>query len=391
MTKIPRTLRYAAVVIGLLVAGCGGSGATITGSHAHGTTKRKNAAVAPPATLAFRHLYSLPAPLRDPAFAALSGSRFMLAGGLSAADTSTSEVDIADLHHIVRSGTLPGAQHDAQGAGLSPGAYVFGGGSLAELDHILKVDPATASVTTAGRLPSPSSDVAVTQVGATAYVVGGYDGTRFLNTVLAFTPGRGIRLVGHLPVGLRYAAVTPGPIGQILVIGGTTPAGTSRAVYIFNPATGHSRVFAHLRHPITHGGAVTIGAYAYLVGGRGDSTAGQTSAIWSINTATGRIRAAGHLPAPTSDAAVLADRPRDHRRGWDDAHRHHARRGRRARPRSLAFAPRAISGCRVGWRRCSRRSCCRFGAGVSRWGTGISRANCRAIGRRRWTPSRSPP
>ena len=111
----------------------------------------------------------------------------MLAGGLSAADTSTSEVDIADLHHIVHSGTLPGAQHDAQGAGLAQGAYVFGGGSLAELDHILKVDPATASVTTAGRLPSPSSDVAVTQVGATAYIVGGYDGTSF-NTVLAFTP-----------------------------------------------------------------------------------------------------------------------------------------------------------------------------------------------------------
>ena len=60
---------------------------------------------------------------------------------------------------------------------------MFGGGSLTELDHILKVDPATASVSTAGRLPSPSSDVAVTQVGATAYIVGGYDGTKFLNTV----------------------------------------------------------------------------------------------------------------------------------------------------------------------------------------------------------------
>jgi N-acetylneuraminic acid mutarotase len=106
-------------------------------------------------------------------------------------------------------------------------------------------------------------------------------------------------------VGLRYAAATPGPIGQILVIGGTTPTGTSRDVYIFNPATGHSRVLAHLRHPITHGGAVTIGSYAYLVGGRSGSTTGQTSAIWSINTATGKIRAAGHLPAPTSDAAVL--------------------------------------------------------------------------------------
>ena len=305
MTKISRTLRYAAVALGLLLAGCGGSGATTTGSHTRGTTKPTTGAVTAPVTLAFRHLYSLPAPLRDPAFAALSGSQFMLAGGLSAADTSTNEVDIADLHHIVHSGTLPGAQHDAAAAGLPQGGFVFGGGNLTEFDHILKVDPATASVATAGRLPSPSSDVAVTQVGATAYVVGGYNGTSFLNTVLAFTPGHGVRVVGHLPVGLRYAAVTPGPIGQILVIGGTTPTGTSRAVYIFNPATGHSRVLARLRHPITHAGAVTIGAYAYLVGGRGDATTSQTSAVWSINTANGRIRAAGRLPAPTSDAAVL--------------------------------------------------------------------------------------
>ncbi|MDQ6730342.1 MAG: hypothetical protein M3022_08565 [Actinomycetota bacterium] len=305
MTNIPRRLRYAAVVLALLVTGCGGSSATTTGSHAHRATQRTTATVAAPATFVFRHLYSLPAPLRDPAFAVLGGSRFLLAGGLSAADTSTTEVDIGDLHHIVRSGTLPGAQHDAQAAGLSQGGYVFGGGNLTEYDHIFKIDPTTASVHAAGRLPSPASDVAVTQVGATAYIVGGYDGANFLNTVVAWTPGRGARVVGHLPVGLRYAAVTPGPIGQLLVVGGTTPSGASGAVYIFNPATGHTRELARLRHPITHAGAVTIGSYVYLVGGRSDSTTGQTSAIWSINTATGRIRAAGHLPAPTSDAAVL--------------------------------------------------------------------------------------
>ena len=304
MTNISRTLRYGAVVLSALVAGCGGSSAT-TSAHGHRTAKPAAAAVPAPATFAFRHLYSLPAPLRDPAFAALGGSRFLLAGGLNAADTSTAEVDIADLRHIVRSGTLPAVQHDAQGAGLPQGGYVFGGGNLTQYDHILKIDPATASVRAAGRLPSPASDVAVTEVGATAYIVGGYDGANFLNTVVAWTPGRGARVVGHMPVGLRYAAVTPGPIGQILVIGGTTPSGAGRAVYIFNPVTGHTRELARLRHPITHAGAVTIGSYADLVGGRSDSATGQTSAIWSINTRTGAIRAAGHLPAATSDAAVL--------------------------------------------------------------------------------------
>ena len=305
----PKTILVALTAVLLLVAGCGGSSASSTasaGAAKHRAQRRAQAAAARPDVFVFRHLYSLPAPLRDPAFAAIGGSRFVLAGGLSAADVSTAEIDIADLHHVVKAGTLPGAQHDSQAAGLPAGAFVFGGGNASEFDHIYKINPGSATAATVGRLPTVASDVAVTQVGATAYVVGGYDGTRWLNTVVAFSLGRGAHVVGHLPVGLRYAAATPGPIGQILVIGGTSPSGgASQSVYIFNPATGHSRVLARLRQPITHAGAVTIGNFAYLIGGRSASTSGQTSAIWSINTATGKLRAAGHLPARTSDAAVL--------------------------------------------------------------------------------------
>lgn len=314
MTKTPRTLLRArtrvalATVLGacaLLLTACGGSsGASTTSSRQKGA-KHAHTAPAAAAVFTFHHLYSLPSQLRDAAFAALGGSRFVLAGGLSAADVSTDEVWVAGLHGITARGTLPGAQHDASAAGLAGAAYVFGGGNLSQYDHIFKIDPAGPSVQTAGRLPSVASDVAVTAIGTTAYIVGGYNGTSSLNTVVAYVPGRAPRVVGHIPAALRYAAVTPGPIGQILVIGGTTPAGASREVYIFNPATGHSRVLARLRHPITHAGAVTIGGYAYLIGGRSDSDSGQTNAIWSINTATGALKPAGHLPAPTSDAAVL--------------------------------------------------------------------------------------
>ena len=293
----------------LLAAGCGGSSASSTSSAATSkqrAQRRARAAAARPDVFVFRHLYSLPAPLRDPAFAPLGGSRFVLAGGLNAADVSTDEVDIADLHRVVHAGTLPGAQHDAQAAGLPSGAFVFGGGNASEFDHIYKINPSAATAATVGRLPTVASDVAVTQLGATAYIVGGYDGSHWLDTVVAWSPGHGAHVVGHLPVGLRYAAVTPGPIGQLVVIGGTTPGGgASRSVYIFNPATGHSRVLAQLRQPVTHAGAVTIGNFAYLIGGRSASSTGQTASIWSINTATGKLRAAGRLPAATSDAAVL--------------------------------------------------------------------------------------
>lgn len=299
-------LAAVACTCALVLGACGGSsGATTTSKRGKTASGHTRNAPAGPATFTFHHLYSLPAQLRDPAFASLGGGRFVLAGGLNAADVSTDEVWVAGLHGVTARGTLPGAQHDAEGAGLAGAAYVFGGGNLSEYDHIFKINPAGPSVQTVGRLPTVASDVAVTATGGTAYIVGGYTGSSYLNTVVAYTPGRAPRVVGHLPVGLRYAAVTPGPIGQILVIGGSTPTGASRGVYIFNPATGHSRVLAHLRHPITHAGAVTVGGYAYLIGGRSDADTGQTAAIWSIDTATGALHAAGHLPAPTSDAAVL--------------------------------------------------------------------------------------
>lgn len=309
MTKTFRFLRYATVLLAVtaLVTGCGGSSTTSPGGAGHrpGRQSARRATSAAPATFAFHHLYSLPAPLRDPAAAALGGSRFVLAGGLSAADTSTGEIDIADLHHIVRTGSLPGVQHDAQAAGLPDGTFVFGGANFTQYDHIYRID-SRASAATVGTLPTLASDVAVTESGATAYIVGGYDGSAALNTVVAWAAGRGARVVGHLPVALRYAAVTATASGQILVIGGTTAAGSaSRAVYSFAPATGRTREIAKLRHPITHAGAVTIGAFSYLVGGRGSPDNAQTDSLWSIDPLTGRVRPAGHLPAPTSDAGVL--------------------------------------------------------------------------------------
>ena len=86
-------------------------------------------------------------------------------------------------------------------------------------------------MTVAGRLPAASSDASAASIGATAYVVGGYTGVRWLNTILAFQPGHATRIVARLPEGIRYAAVATA--GSSLVIaGGTLPDGSaSRAVY----------------------------------------------------------------------------------------------------------------------------------------------------------------
>jgi N-acetylneuraminic acid mutarotase len=306
-----RLVLLVALVAGLAaaLAGCGGSAspgtASRTTSHAAGrahVTRRPRPVL--PVSLTYRSLYSLPAPLRDPAYAALGGTRFAMLGGLDAADVSADGIEIADLTRVLHTGTLPAPQHDAQAALLGGKVYVFGGGDTTELDHILGYDPASGAVATAGALLAPQSDVAVTRAGDQAYIVGGFDGTTYLNTVVAWHPGAGPQVVAHLPVGLRYAAVAVAD-GGVLVIGGSTPAGASSAIYRFDLITHRVTRLGSLAHPVTHAEAATLGSSVYLIGGRGNLDNEQTAAVYAVDPLTGRVKPAGHLPHPTSDAAAL--------------------------------------------------------------------------------------
>jgi N-acetylneuraminic acid mutarotase len=298
-----------AILAVLVATGCGSATtATTTGSRhgasAHAGTAGSTDAPARPATLAYRSLYQLAAPVRDPAFAALGDGRFVLLGGLDSSISSTATIALADVHGVLRTASLPAAQHDAQAAQLGGEVYVFGGGTTSELDHIVSFDPSRGAVGAVGALPRGQSDVAVTATGGTAYVIGGYDGTSWLSTILAWRPGSAPRVVGNLPVGLRYAATTAID-GQILIIGGSAPDGASNAIYRFDPATGTVREIGRLPQPITHASAATLGSFVYLVGGRGNSLDSQTAGIWSINPRTGAVATAGRLPEPLSDTAAL--------------------------------------------------------------------------------------
>lgn len=299
-----------ALALVLAGAGCGGSGTSST--HGQGHARRTGAAAklgapapAQPVNLAYHELFSLPAPLQDPAAADLGGGRFVLLGGLDAADSSSAGVIVADLHGPLHDVSLPGAQHDAQAATLTGNVYVFGGGNFTQYDHILRFDPSLDAVGVAGALPTPASDVAVTESGGTAYVVGGFDGSRSLDTIVAWRPGTSARVVAHLPIALRYAAVSAAN-GDVLILGGSTPSGASDAIFRFDPLSGSVRQIGRLPHPITHAGAATLGSTVYLVGGRGDLVSAQSASVWSIDPSTGTVRAAGRLPQPRSDAGVLS-------------------------------------------------------------------------------------
>jgi N-acetylneuraminic acid mutarotase len=254
--------------------------------------------------LRYRPLYRLAAPLRDPAYAALGGGRFVMLGGLDGADASVADIEIGDLHRVLHTGALPGPQHDAQAALLDGRVYVFGGGFTTELDHILMYEPNGGRTSPVGTLSVPQSDAAVAQAGGTAYVVGGFDGVNYLPTIVAWRPGHKPAVVAQLPQGLRYAGVAITG-GGLFVLGGVSPAGTSDAIYRFDLATHRVRRIGTLPHPTEHTNAVTLGSTIYLVGGRGAGDTEQTSAIYALDPATGHVRPAGRLPMPTSDAAVM--------------------------------------------------------------------------------------
>ena len=246
---------------------------------------------------------TLAAPLQDAAAVSLGAERLVLLGGLDSSDTSTAAITVLTAGHPSASARLPEAQHDAQGASLDGGLYVFGGGQFSSYDHILRYEPGNGRVSLVGHLPRPASDVAVTTIGGTAYIIGGYDGQRALDTILAWRPGGNPAVVGRLPSGLRYAAVAA-TSSKVIIAGGSTAAGASRAVLSFEPSTGRVTQIGSLPHPLTHAAAASLGPTVYVMGGRGSLPGSQTSAILAINPESGRVRHTGDLAQPLSDAAI---------------------------------------------------------------------------------------
>ena len=163
-------------------ASAAGAGPNASAAPAHGgrAIAVRRARIATPARLLERRIGTLPAPLEDPG-AAVVGTRVVLAGGLTAQDTSTNVVIALHGSSAQARPALPTAQHDAPAAALAGAVYVFGGGDgVRQLDHVLRIDPRSGQVTTVGRLPAASSDSSAATIGSTAYVVGGYTGTRWL-------------------------------------------------------------------------------------------------------------------------------------------------------------------------------------------------------------------
>jgi N-acetylneuraminic acid mutarotase len=113
-------------------------------------------------------------------------------------------------------------------------------------------------------------------------------------------------VVARLPQPLRYAAVAS--LGKTLYIaGGSTPAGASRDVYAFDPATRSVSVAARLPRPTTHAAAAALGCCVYVLGGRSAQVGTPTSRIVEVRPGSSRTRSAGRLPTALSDLGAVTE------------------------------------------------------------------------------------
>jgi hypothetical protein len=268
-------------------------------------------ASAPTLSLQIRPAQPLPAAAQDIAATPVAPDQALLLGGLDARDTSRPNIDSLTNGHVTPRGHLPTGLHDAAAVTLGKFGYLFGGGGVQggnerSSDRILRVDPANGATTDAGKLPTPTSDLAGAVIGDTAYLVGGYTGTKPLNTIIAWRPGAPPQVVGMLPQPLRYPAVTAAQ-GRVIIAGGSTQRGASDELLSFDPQTRQVSPLGRLPAPVTHAAGATLANSVLIVGGRGDTQTSQTDAITVVNPTSGQIiQTPAKLPAPLSDIGAIS-------------------------------------------------------------------------------------
>jgi outer membrane protein assembly factor BamB len=296
---IPIAAVAAAVITAVLVsAGSGGGGAGNTGAPAFRTAPVARTASTP-----------LPAPISGESVVAMHGGPLIL-GGLDSSSASVSGVFQLDTASgkLHEAGALAGPLHDAAAVALGGRVLVFGGGTATSTDAVQAlpapagaISPGTTAVQV-GRLPTVRSDLSAVALGGRAYVLGGYDGTRPVDSVLETTDGSSFNQVTTLPAPARYMAVAA--LGrQIYAFGGETASGgASDAIQAVDPQARTARVIGHMPRALSHASAVVLGGRIYVLGGEAGGSAGDS--IWRFDPGSGSVARAGRLPLAVSGGAA---------------------------------------------------------------------------------------
>jgi hypothetical protein len=235
-----------------------------------------------------------------------TGNGFIVAGGLTAADTTTAAIIAVDVRRHVASpaGFLKVPVHDAAGSVVAGRDLVFGGGS-ASVDSVVQDVTPGSEPRVVSRLPQPRADLVAVSDGVTSYIVGGYDGVHGSATVLATRNSRTYTTVGLLPIPVRYPAIAI-TAEALWVFGGESDGRAISDVQRIDVRTGRAVRVGQLPHPLAHAAAFALAGSVFLAGGRVRSAT--TNEVLRFDPESMSFTAAGHLPAARSDfAAVVVD------------------------------------------------------------------------------------
>lgn len=291
-----------AVVVGLvvIVSALSSSG----GSHPSSkSAARSEPAAGPPSRLhATVSAARLPTPLHG-ATATAAGDRLLVVGGANRQEVSTDQVLALSpgAASATRYATLVQPLHDAAAVGLGGETLVFGGGASTSFDTVQRLSPG-GRAEQIGHLPDAASDLSAVDVGGAVYVVGGYDGTRPLASVLRTTDGTSFTRVASLPTPVRYTALAAAG-GRLYAFGGELASGgDTDEIQSYDLATNRASVVGRLPQGVDHAAAISLNGGVYLVGGRSNGAA--TNRILRFDPARNSMVPAGHLPTPLYDAAA---------------------------------------------------------------------------------------
>jgi outer membrane protein assembly factor BamB len=199
--------------------------------------------------------------------------------------------------------------HDAAAVRLGDRVLVIGGGQETSTDAVESLPlpgmGTTGIATAMGALPTPRSDLSAVAIGEIAYVLGGYDGSEPLRSILATADGRVFHRVGELPDPARYlAAAALG--GRIYAFGGKTASGApTDAIREFDPSSGRARLIGRMPVAVAQASAVTLGGAIFVLGG--ETQSGPSASVWRFDPGGSSVAPAGRLPLPIADGVAVAE------------------------------------------------------------------------------------
>ncbi len=284
-----------------------GAGANVATGHTTTTTaSRATTTTAPPQLVVAATTWSLPEALSRSVVLPVNADVGVF-GGLTTGATSGHVYQIDPTSGTATlMGTMPSPVHDSAGAVIVGGWFVFGGGAATEtasVQHFTVSTPNHMTGSVVGDLPTKRADLVTVTANSHTYIVGGFDGNKWLPQVLDTTDGSAFNTVAQLAPPVRYPAAAA-VNGKLYVIGGelSPNQADATAVQAIDLQTNAVTQLGPLPTALSHAAAATLNGTIYVFGGRTGGHSIDTISV--LNTTTGQLQPVAHLPAARSDMGV---------------------------------------------------------------------------------------